>query len=111
MSDKPVAILTTTVVVVPVMVACCVFGPAAVAWVVAWASASVGGVPPVAAVGLATLVAILVYGFVRRRRANAAPCEDHAIQPAEASDDETDAATLVAATTSADFSYKPETER
>ena len=109
MSDKPVAVLVTTVFLVPVMVACCIFLPAAVAWVVAWASAWVGGVPPVAAAGLATLVAFLVYGLVRRRRARAAPCADLARQPAEASDD--GAVALVAATTSAEISYKPENER
>ena len=56
-------------------------------------------------------VAILVYGPVRRRRASAAPCANHAFQPAEAPDDGVDAVALVAATTSAEISYKPETER
>ncbi len=72
MSDKPIAVLVTTAIAAPLMVVCCLFGPAAIAWLVAWASGWVAGIGAAASTGLAIVAAILVYGFIRRRRARTA---------------------------------------
>ncbi len=70
MSDKPIAVLVTTAIAAPLMVVCCLFAPAAIAWLVAWASGWVAGIGAAASTGLAIVAALLVYGFTRRRRSN-----------------------------------------
>ena len=70
MSDKPIAVLVTTAIAAPLMVVCCLFGPAAIAWLVVGASGWVAGIGATASTGLAIIAALLVYGFTRRRRAN-----------------------------------------
>ena len=67
MEDKPIAMLVTAAVVAPICVLC-ILGPAIPGSAVAWVSAWFGGFDPVAAMGLAVIFAILVYGFFRRRR-------------------------------------------
>ncbi|MFQ5955649.1 MAG: hypothetical protein ACE5JZ_11355 [Kiloniellales bacterium] len=73
MSDKPPAALIAAVIGAPLMVVCCVFGPAVIAWVVAWASGWVAGLGVAASTGLAIVAAMVVYGLARRRRAKTAP--------------------------------------
>ncbi len=74
MSDKPIAVRVTTAIAAPLMVVCCLFAPAAIAWLIAWASGWVAGVGAVASTALAIIAALLVYEFTRRRRSN--QCEE-----------------------------------
>jgi len=81
MSDRPLAALITTATVAPLMVVCCLLGPAAIAWLVAWASAWFAGVDAVAGAGLAIVAAMLVFALTRRRRAKAAAAPGSAVGP------------------------------
>ena len=81
MSDKPIAVLVTTVIAAPLMVVCCLFGPAAIAWLAAWASGWVAGVGAAASTGLAIIAAMLVFAFTRRRRARTAARPGSAAEP------------------------------
>ncbi len=82
MRDKsPAAVVA--VIAVPLMVVCCLvlFSPAVIAGVVAWASGWVTGLGAVASTGLAIVAAMLVYGFVRRRRATPPTAQVSAVEP------------------------------
>lgn len=81
MSDKPPGALIAAVIAAPLMVVCCLFGPAAIAWLVAGASGWVAGVGATASAGLAIVAALLVYGFTRRRRARTAARPGSAVEP------------------------------
>ncbi len=72
MSDKPPGALIATAIAAPVMVACCLFGPAVVAWAVVSVSGWIAGVGAVTSTGLAIIAAILVFGWTRRGRAKPA---------------------------------------
>ena len=83
MSDKPTGALIA-VIAAPLMVVCCLsllFGPAAIAWVIAWASGWTVGLGAVASTGLAVVAAILVYRFARRRRAKPPTAQVSAVEP------------------------------
>ena len=67
MSDKPVAGLVAFLVVAP-LCGLCLFGPALFTWAAVWMSGRASGLGAVAATGLAMIAAIVVFGFVRRRR-------------------------------------------
>ena len=81
MNDKPPAALIAAVIGAPVMVVCCLFGPAAIVWVIAWASGWVAGFGAVASTGLAIIAAMLVYGLARRRRAKPPSASGSAVEP------------------------------
>ncbi len=68
MSDKPTAVLLTTAIAAPVMVACCLFGPAVVAWAVVWVSGWIAGLGAVTSIALAIFAAILVFALIQRGR-------------------------------------------
>ncbi len=72
MSDKPTAVLLTTAIAAPVMVACCLFGPAVIAWAVVWVSGWVAGLGAVTSAALAVFAAILVSALIQRGRATPA---------------------------------------
>ena len=84
MSEKPPGALIAAAVAAPLMVVCCVLfalGPAAITGVIAWASGWAAGIGTTAAVGLATIAAILVFAFTRRRRAKPAAGPGSAAEP------------------------------
>ena len=72
MSDKPTAVLLTTAIAAPVMVVCCLFGPAVIAWAGVWLSGWITGVGAGTSIALAIIAAIVVYGLGRRGRARPA---------------------------------------
>ncbi len=72
MNDKPTAVLLTTAIAAPVMVVCCLFGPAVIAWAVVWVSGWITGVGAGTSIALAIIAAIVVYGLGRRGRAKPA---------------------------------------
>ena len=81
MSDKPPGTVIAAVIAAPLMVVCCLFGPAAIAWLVAGASGWVASVGATASAGLAIIAAILVFAFARRRRAKPAARPGSAAEP------------------------------
>ena len=67
MNDKPIAMLVTAAIICPICMLS-ILAPAFLGSAVAGVFAWFGGFDPVAALGLAVIFAILVYGFFRRRR-------------------------------------------
>lgn len=68
MGEKLVAGLAAAVLVMPIC-AICLFGPAALFAILAATAGWIGGIDPVVTSGLGIAVAIVVYGFFRRRAA------------------------------------------
>ena len=66
MRDKPVAGLVAAVAIVPVAALCCL-GPAFLGGAVAWVSGWFSGLGPVAATGLAIVIAIMAIAILQRR--------------------------------------------
>ena len=81
MSDKPIAGLVIAAVVAPLCVLC-VLGPVILASGVAGAWGWLSGLGPVVVLGLVVLVAALVYGLLRRRKARTSRHEPVATSPA-----------------------------
>lgn len=69
MSDKPVAGITTAIVVLPLVVLCCL-GPALFGAALGGAIGWLGGVDPAYALGAAIAAGIAIYSLMRRRRAH-----------------------------------------
>ncbi len=67
MNDKPIAMLVTAAIICPICMLS-ILAPAFLGSALAGVFAWFGGFDPVAALGLAVIFAILVYGFFRRRR-------------------------------------------